>query len=314
MSRATCSEPGCERPHHGRGLCCTCYHRYAEQGIPFPRPPRSAAKPKKPTAGPTLERYRRFLELNRQGLHAAVIAEKMGTTARTIVRYRAVLVAYPEPEAPEPDTPEARKRRQQLAERTLTSALNAAVLIRDDGADACRAFLAGLPADERAALPHILAALVPVGTPVDRLLSWMPGPGGGGPDLVERQRQRLAERALKTALAFAALVRDQDAAGCRDFLAGLPADERAALPYLLAALVPVDEPVTALLDWITWDEDGFQTRPRPDPGPVLCAVHRVPASPAAAKRHRHLKEPVCAPCRKAERAYRRALRQSRRAA
>ena len=133
--------------------------------------------------------------------------------------------------------------------------------------------------------------------------------------LTPRGRQELGERTLEAALNLAVLVRDEGADACVVFVWSLPQDQQDALPYLLAALVPVDRPVVELLDWITWDEHGrplpgtapARPRVRVRPGVPACVVRRVPATPATAKRHRDHGQPLCDPCQEAERVYRRNL-------
>ena len=63
----------------------------------------------------------------------------------------------------------------------------------------------------------------------------------------------LAERMVPKATELACLVREQDADGIGQFLAGIPEKEIPALLVVLAAMVPVDEPVGDLLAWVTWD-------------------------------------------------------------
>ncbi|GAA2692182.1 hypothetical protein GCM10010412_082940 [Nonomuraea recticatena] len=118
--------------------------------------------------------------------------------------------------------------------------------------------------------------------------------------LSRRQRQRLGERTLQAALNLALLVRDEDSASCQAFVQSLPQAERDALPYILAALVPVDRPASELLEWITWDERGRPIGPQ-------CQTRHVPATPATAKRHRDHGEQLCPQCREAEQRYRRNL-------
>ncbi|MFC4014630.1 hypothetical protein ACFOY2_45920 [Nonomuraea purpurea] len=198
-----------------------------------------------PTSGPASERYRRFLELDRPGVKAESIARELGTSIRTVERYRSA------------------------SSRS--------------------------PASDPSPAPTEEPPPVPATTPRFSL----------------RRRQGLAERTLEAALTMAVMIRDEDAAACHAFVQSLPRDQQAALPYVLAALVPVDRPRDELLEWITWDEHG-----RPIPGvPVptgvpLCVTRRVPATPATAKRHRDQRQPLCDPCRDAESTYRRNLYQA----
>jgi hypothetical protein len=78
------------------GLCGTCYRRWANQGYPGdgPAPPASssAATPRDPARH--LERFR---ELDARGLSTAEICREMGTTRRTITRYRRQIEAGPGP-------------------------------------------------------------------------------------------------------------------------------------------------------------------------------------------------------------------------
>ncbi|WP_043636866.1 helix-turn-helix domain-containing protein [Nonomuraea candida] len=199
--------------------------------------PRRAGHSPKSTSRPA-DRYERFLELDRPGVSAAAIAEQLDVTERTVVRWR------------------RRARRAALAEET------------------------------------------PDATPRR---------------VTDRRRERIAQRTLQAALNLAMLVRDEDADACQAFVQSLPRDQQDALPYVLAALVPMDRPVSALLDWITWDENG---RPLPGAAPVppgtpTCVAKRVPATPATAKWHRDQGRPLCDPCREAESAYRRDLYQAK---
>ena len=63
----------------------------------------------------------------------------------------------------------------------------------------------------------------------------------------------LAARMVPVATELACLVREQDADGIGRFLAGVREGEVPALLVVLAAMVPVDEPVGDLLAWVTWD-------------------------------------------------------------
>lgn len=87
-----------------------------------------------------------------------------------------------------------------------------------------------------------------------------------GPVLTARQRGELAERMVPVAAALACAVRDEDAHAIAGMIAGLSGQETAGLLVVLAAMVPVDQPVGDLLDWISWDENG---RPLPGTVPLL---------------------------------------------
>ncbi|MBG0818963.1 hypothetical protein [Planomonospora sp. ID82291] len=185
MAREACCLDGCDRPHHARGLCRTCYVRFADQGKPFPRPAKTPAPTSKakrpPRHGSTSERYARFLELDRPGVTNMELAAELGCSERTVIRYRNAFCPPQEEAAPVPPpvpapaapAPLDDRQRQRLAERTLQAALNLAVMVRDEDATACREFVTSLPADQRDALPYVLAALIPVDQPVDALLEWI---------------------------------------------------------------------------------------------------------------------------------------------
>lgn len=71
-----------------------------------------------------------------------------------------------------------------------------------------------------------------------------------------------AERLTQAAIELALTVHDEDRDAIAARLAGIkPADIPGVL-VCLAALVDVDRPVTDLLAWVTWDEDGKPTQPR----------------------------------------------------
>lgn len=114
----------------------------------------------------------------------------------------------------------------------------------------------------------------------------------GAVSLVEQENLgALAERMVPVAASFVGVVRDEDRDGVTSFLSGLTEHERAALPVILAAMVPDDLSPADLLRWVTWDEFG---RPLP-PDAELVLHHggrkRGPApsmpcgTPAAYKRH-----------------------------
>ncbi|MGW2221284.1 hypothetical protein ACWCSD_40405 [Nonomuraea sp. NPDC001684] len=201
-----------------------------------------------PTSGPPSERYRRFLQLDRPGVTADVIARELGTSRRTVERYRSAA------RSPAP---------------TPTAVI-----------------------EEPPAVPAT------------------PAP------LTDRQRQQLGERTLEAALTLAVMIRDQDADTCRDFVQALPHEQRDALPYILAAIVPVDQPVTRLLEWITWDEDG---RPIPDARQQVakaarkakCVTGGETATHTTASRHRRAGQPLCVPCQQAENLHRQDLYQAK---
>ena len=84
--------------------------------------------------------------------------------------------------------------------------------------------------------------------------------------LDDRRLGNLAERLVPLAAEFAGLVHgDGDRDTIAAFLHGLPAEERGALPVILAAMIPPDRTPAELLSWVTWDEYG---RPLP-PGTEL---------------------------------------------
>jgi hypothetical protein len=58
---------------------------------------------------------------------------------------------------------------------------------------------------------------------------------------------------VPVATELACLVREQDADGIGRFLAGIREEEIPALLVVLAAMVPVDEPVGDLLAWVDWE-------------------------------------------------------------
>lgn len=110
--------------------------------------------------------------------------------------------------------------------------------------------------------------------------------------------------AVQVAAQMAARVREETP---EDNLAWLhavtTAEEREALPWILAAAVPVDEPMRLLLAWCrpeirnaTWAEAESEAMAEGGKRPLQPCGTR-----AAAKRHRYHKEELCAPCRRAER-------------
>lgn len=68
-----------------------------------------------------------------------------------------------------------------------------------------------------------------------------------------RRNERLAERLLPKALELVCLVRDEGPDAIGAWLAKLNRAERRALPVILAAMVPDDQPIDELLGWISWD-------------------------------------------------------------
>lgn len=84
------------------------------------------------------------------------------------------------------------------------------------------------------------------------------------------------------------------------------------LAATLAALVPDDQPVSELLEWLHGDEDRASVRnyvPGRDPRLLKpCGTH------AAFIRHQNRGEPVDEPCRIAERVYQRSRKRRERAA
>ncbi len=119
----------------------------------------------------------------------------------------------------------------------------------------------------------------------------------------ENDRDAYADRLAAVAAQFVARVRDEDPqANSRWLYATLPDPaDREALLYVLAAAVPVDRSWRSLTAWIA--EPAPLTRLRPH------------GTYAAAQRHRYHREPLCGPCREAEREMwrerKRALRKKR---
>jgi hypothetical protein len=62
----------------------------------------------------------------------------------------------------------------------------------------------------------------------------------------------LVEDTLGVALMLTGMVRDEGPAAAAGYLAGLPADQLAVLPFLLAALVDVDRTARELVAWTGW--------------------------------------------------------------
>lgn len=75
---------------------------------------------------------------------------------------------------------------------------------------------------------------------------------------VDAAQDAYADRLVATALSLACLIRDEGRDGVTASLARLTSDERDALPYVMAALIPDDQPANRLLAWID---------PQPSPPP-----------------------------------------------
>lgn len=163
------------------------------------RNPRRAGRTPAPTSRGPAARYERFLALDRPGVTAEAIARELGTSVRTIERYRsAARTPAPAAQTEEPPVPAmlTDQQRQRLGDRTLQAALDLALMIRDQDADACQQYVQSLPQDQRDALPYVLAALVPVDQPVNRLLDWITWDEEGRPiPEARRQLDRAARRA-----------------------------------------------------------------------------------------------------------------------
>ncbi|MEU4513250.1 hypothetical protein AB0G05_27450 [Nonomuraea wenchangensis] len=65
--------------------------------------------------------------------------------------------------------------RDAYAERLVQVACNLACAVRDDGPDAAAAILATLTPEDRAALPVVMAAMIPIELPSGVLLAWHTG-------------------------------------------------------------------------------------------------------------------------------------------
>lgn len=99
-------------------------------------------------------------------------------------------------------------------------------------------------------------------------------------------RDEYADRLAKVAQELVVRVRDdQPEANLRWLSNTLTARERQDLLFVLAAAVPDDRPWSALTAWTWASPDGLQPH----------GTH------AAAQRHRYHGEPLCEPCRTAER-------------
>jgi hypothetical protein len=87
-----------------------------------------------------------------------------------------------------------------------------------------------------------------------------------GPVLTAREKGELAERMVPEAIALACAVRDGEAGEIAALIGARTRQELMGLLVVMAAMVPVDQPVSDLLDWVTWDETG---RPLPGTTPML---------------------------------------------
>jgi hypothetical protein len=68
-----------------------------------------------------------------------------------------------------------------------------------------------------------------------------------------RDRDRLAQRVVPVAAELACIVHgDGDAGAVQEFLDRLSRPEERALLVVLAAMVPVDQPMDDLLGWVSW--------------------------------------------------------------
>lgn len=98
---AVCAACGRTRPRHARGYCAACYIRWWRTHGPI-RDPLPRLPPViddlvvehltagQPTPGATpAERRAAAVILTRRGLSAAVIADRLRCTPRTVIRYRA---------------------------------------------------------------------------------------------------------------------------------------------------------------------------------------------------------------------------------
>jgi hypothetical protein len=129
-----------------------------------------------------------------------------------------------------------------------------------------------------------------------------------------RAKGKLAEQMVPVAAALACAVRDMDSGGIGELLAGFTRQEFYGLAVVLAGMVPVDEPVTGLLGWVTWDERMRPLRERRR----QVHVRSVPLQPcgthAAFVRHRSNDERPCDACSGAEKAYQKQQSDARTAA
>jgi hypothetical protein len=121
------------------------------------------------------------------------------------------------------------------------------------------------------------------------------------------RRGELAQRLVPKAIKLAGLVHgDGDATAIGRFLGKLTPEERAALPVILAALVPTDRTAAELLAFVTWNEHGepLETAvPLPVPPSRLQLAEPPCGTPEAFRRHQRLGEDIDGACRDAMRAY-----------
>ncbi|MER5322397.1 DUF7368 family protein [Streptosporangium roseum] len=273
MARATCLNGDCGKHRHACGLCQDCYNQHARAGLPMPLPPfNSKTVRPPPTRAAAAERYARFLALNEdESRTVEQIAFDLRVSPRTVERYRQGL------------------RHQQ---------------------------------EQTNAMPPIDTPPAHVAKPAPR--------AERGPDLVTtRGRARFTEHLLTIATHLACMVRDESGDSVAAYLDTLTSTERAHLPIIMAALIPVDRTVNDLLSWITWDEHGNplpgkqsmakkatagarlkkkRVRTRPQKRLKPCGTY------AAARRHQKNHEPLCDPCADAFSQYRRDYNASRKAA
>ena len=81
----TCTIDGCSRPHHGHGYCQPHRARLLRHGNPFPDVPIGSGPlphPKPITAAPLVDLQQR------RGWSARQLADRIGATRRTVVRWR----------------------------------------------------------------------------------------------------------------------------------------------------------------------------------------------------------------------------------
>jgi len=109
---------------------------------------------------------------------------------------------------------------------------------------------------------------------------------------------QLAEDCVPLATELVVLVRDEGRTEIARFLRRLTGEQRTALLVVLAAMVPVDEPVTELLSWVTWDAGAGPAAGAVFPGP---GRRREPCGTmAAVRRHRRNREPLDRSCKQAD--------------
>ncbi|GAA2411274.1 hypothetical protein GCM10010404_81500 [Nonomuraea africana] len=163
---------------HSRGLCRADYDRIVVSTLGAP------------VRRPAVERYARFLQLDRPGVTAQKIAFELGVSARLIERYRhrkRMAAASDTPEPRDREGPPVRQQaipgldldltdahhRQRLAKHLVKVASYFAFLIRDQGPDAAAAYKATLPQVEQDNLPYLLAAMVDIDRTEEELLAWI---------------------------------------------------------------------------------------------------------------------------------------------